>query len=165
MSHYNSAKPQTEPLDEHVVDVKGQSRSTLFLMEQLVVIFIFAICSVVCISIYVESYLIGKSSLEVNNAIRVAGNAAESYISAGGDIYYVAQFLGGINDQTDYKGNLVVYYNDQWESSGKEQASYILRITKTDNPAPSLIIAEVTVSRADGENLFDMTIAAREDGR
>jgi hypothetical protein len=136
MSKYTPADYQNKLLDEQKVDVTGQSKSTLFLIEQLVVIFIF-----------------------------VAGNAAESYISAGGDVHYAVQFLGGINDQTDYNGNLIVYYNEQWEPSEKEQASYVLSIIKTDNPAPALIIAEVTVSRADGEDLFDMTIAAREDAR
>jgi type II secretory pathway pseudopilin PulG len=165
MNRYVAAKPKLEPIDEHVVDVKGQSRSTLFLIEQLVVIFIFAICAVICISIFVESYLIGKSSLEVNNAIRVAGNGAESYISAGGDVNNAVRFLGGINSQAEYRGDLVVYYNEQWQPSEKEQASYVLRIIKTDNPAPSLIIAAVTVSRTDGEDLFTMTIAAREDKR
>jgi type II secretory pathway pseudopilin PulG len=164
MSEYNQNAP-IEPVSENEVDVTGQSKSVLFLIEQLVVIFIFAICSAICISIFVESFLIGKSSLEVNNAIRVAGNGAESYISAGGDVDLAVHFLGGVNDQAAYNGNLAVYYDEQWEPSQKEQAFYILNIIKTDNPAPSLIIADVTVSRVNGENLFDMTIATREDNR
>jgi predicted small secreted protein len=132
-------------------------------MEQLVVIFVFAVCAAVCISIFVESYLIGKGSLELNNAIRIAGNGAESYISAGGDTTNTARFLGAVNSV--YQGDLVVYYDEHWLPCLQEEAHYVLRITNTGNPAPSLITADVTVSRINGEVLYEIAIAVREDGR
>jgi type II secretory pathway pseudopilin PulG len=144
--------------------LNGHSRSTLFLIEQLVVILIFAICSAVCISIFVESYMMGHRTLEVNNAIRAAGNGAESYKASGGDAQETARVLGGINNQADYDEDLLIYYNDQWNPCEKEQALYVLRIIRLNNPAPSLVLAEVTVSRMDGEELFNLRVATRRDG-
>jgi hypothetical protein len=126
-----------------------------------VVILVFAICSVVCISIFVESYLMSNRTIETNNAIRTASNGAEGFKAAGGDIYETLRLLGGFNDQTDYGGVLVVYYNDKWATSLKEDALYVLRINKLDEEVPGLIVAGVTVSRMDGDKLYELTIAAR----
>ncbi|MCL2499508.1 MAG: hypothetical protein FWE90_04130 [Defluviitaleaceae bacterium] len=130
--------------------MKGHSRSTLFLIEQLVVILIFSVCSAVCITIFVESYLISKRTLEINHAVRVAGNAAERYKAAGGNIR---------------EGDGVIYYDGNWDVSTVDEASFVLLITGLDNPAPALARAEITVSRIDGDELYRITVAARGDRR
>ncbi|MCL2604965.1 MAG: hypothetical protein FWD90_10845 [Defluviitaleaceae bacterium] len=126
--------------------MNGHSRSNLFLIEQLVVILIFAVCSAVCVSIFVESYLMSKRTLEVNYAIRVAGNAAESYKASGG--------VDG-----------VIYYDSNWNVSDTDGAYFVLQITTLDNPAPSLTRAEIVVSRISGDELYRLTVAARGDKR
>jgi hypothetical protein len=141
--------------------MNSKSRSALFLMEQLIVIFVFSVCAAVCISIFVESYLIAKRSVEVNHAIRVAGNGAESFKAAGGDTRLTAQLLRSVNGQTG--GDLIIYYDYQWNPSPEDQAAYILRISETGSPASSLVLADVVVSRMDGDMLFSLSVAARRD--
>jgi hypothetical protein len=105
----------------------------------------------------------GTKTLEVNNAIRVAGNGAESYKTAGGNVHDAVRFIGGVNSQSGYNGDMVVYYNTQWVPSEKENASYILKIVQTNSPTPALIHADVTVNRMDGDELYRLTIAARRN--
>jgi type II secretory pathway pseudopilin PulG len=148
----------------------GHSRSALFLIEQLVVILIFAICAAICVSIFAESYLMGRKTLEINNAIRVAANGAESFKATGGDVNRAAQILGAVNSQVDYGGDLVVYYDDEWNTSSKEQASYVLQIKeyyhifRPYDGAYSLLLGDAVVSRLEnGEEIFSLMVTARND--
>jgi predicted small secreted protein len=114
-------------------------------MEQLVVILVFAVCAAVCVSIFVESYLMEHRTLEEKNAILAAVSGAESYRASGN---------GG-----------TVFYNDQWEPCVEEEASYVLRTARFMHPDTILGTAEITVSRIDGEVLFILPAAAHSSLR
>jgi hypothetical protein len=112
------------------------------MMEQLVVILIFAICAAVCVSIFVESYLTEHRTLEMKNAILIAGSGAESYKASGGSV-----------TQEE------IFYDDKWDPCDESRASYVLRIKRLDDPDLLLLPAEITVSRTDGEELFVLPVA------
>jgi hypothetical protein len=124
------------------------------MMEQLVVILIFAVCSAVCVSIFVESYLTEHRSLEVKYAILAASSAAESYKATGGDARETVSILGGNHDDA-------VFFDNLWKPSPEDQAFYILRIKPLDDPYSLLILAEITVGTIDGEELFALSVAVR----
>ena len=137
--------------------MNGHSRSTLFLMEQLVVILVFAICSAVCVTIFVESYQMERHSLDMNYALLAAGSGAECYKASGGDTRKAAERL---SDFSVFSGGAAaVYYDEDWNPCGEAGAFYVLRIT----PESSLR-AEITVGKADGEEFVTLTVAARGDG-
>jgi type II secretory pathway pseudopilin PulG len=147
--------------------LKGQSRSTLFLIEQLLVILIFSICAAVCITIFVESYLMSKNTRDVSYAIRVAGNAAESYKAAGGNAYETLRLLHGAQANhavNDNNGGLFVYYDDSWNTINENAASFVLRIQPVDYPAPDLVHAEVVIRRVTGEEMYRLSVTARSGG-
>lgn len=147
------------------------SRSTLFLMEQLVVILIFAICAAACVKIFVESYLMERRALDVSNALLSAQSAAECFKASAGDAEKAAALLGG-NSARDAKNNAVsVFYDGAWDVENWSQSklplepAFILRIIPKDGGHPSLAYADVTVSTyADDEELVTLTVAARRDG-
>jgi acetylornithine deacetylase/succinyl-diaminopimelate desuccinylase-like protein len=124
------------------------------MMEQLIVILVFAICSAVCVSIFVESYLTERGALEMKNAILAASSAAESYKASDGDARKTVMILGGFHDEA-------VFYDESWAPCAEDQAAYILRIARIDDPYSLLILAEITVSKITGEELFSLPAAVR----
>ena len=137
--------------------MNGHSRSTLFLMEQLVVILVFAVCSAVCVTIFVESYQTERRALDKNYALLAAGSGAECYKASGGDARKAAERLSGF---AVFAGEAAaVYYDEDWNPCGEAGASFVLRFTPG---AP--LRAEITVGKADGEELVALTVAARGDG-
>jgi type II secretory pathway pseudopilin PulG len=135
------------------------SRSTLFLIEQLVVILIFAVCAAVCVSIFVESYMMERRATDVSNALLVAKSGIESYKAFAGDAERTASVLGGVV----YSGGdtVTVYYDEHWDLFTEDGAAYILRIAPAGGGHPSLKLVDVTVGTADGDELIALTAAAR----
>jgi hypothetical protein len=87
-----------------------------------------------------------------------AGSGAESFKAFNGDAVKAVSVLGGVEN---YTGEPAVFFNDKWKPSDAEQAAYILRIIQVDDPESLLLLANVVVSRTDGEELFDLPVAVR----
>ena len=147
-----------------------RSKSTLFLIEQLIVIAVFAICAAACISILTASYFYATDSQSAGNAILKAETAAELYKATGGDVYMIAGFLGGIVESgvNSHPGTVYasVYYNNAWQISNEATASYVLRISSTGTLYASLGIrlesGSITVEKITGEQLVAFPLAARQ---
>ena len=136
--------------------MEGRSRSTLFLMEQIVVITVFAICAAVCVKILAVSFLITVDAVDTRNALLVAESAAESHKAFGGDITRIAELLGGAADAIN--DIIVIYYDSNWQPVLEAYGSFALRLELYES---SVIFAYITVSRTDGEELISLTAAAR----
>jgi len=146
-----------------------RSKSTLFLIEQLIVIAVFAICAVACISILTAAYFNSIESNGTSNAIHKAESAAEVFKATGGDLFMTADILGGTADVggLGHSGAVyaTVYYNSAWQIADESDASYVLRIAAagTSHTELSFILTsgELTVERITGEELVSLTLAAR----
>jgi len=141
-----------------------RSKSTLFLIEQLIVIAVFAICAVACISILTAAYFNASDSRAKSNAVLKAESAAEVFKAIGNDIDTTMNILGGINGvRYNYPG-VTVFYDSYWQVSNENNASYVLHIgyypTGTGN---TLIIADLTVDRITGEQLVIFPLTARKN--
>jgi type II secretory pathway pseudopilin PulG len=75
--------------------MKGRSRSTLFLMEQLVVIAVFAICAAVCVRLLFAAYQINVDAVDTRHALILAENVAESFKAFNGDIDNIFETVWG----------------------------------------------------------------------
>jgi len=145
-----------------------RSKSTLFLIEQLIVIAVFAICAAACISILTTAYFYTKDSAATNNAILKAESAAELFKATGGDYNHVADMLGGSSSRdSSFASMVTVYYDSLWNTCTSFEASYVLRmfVVETSNTAPdfTLIAGNVTVERVSGEELIFFPVAARAE--
>jgi len=140
-----------------------RSKSTLFLIEQLIVIAVFAICAAACISIFTAAYFYTNDSAAASKAIVKAENAAEVFKATGGNVADVAEILGGTVLSTD--SSMIVYYNDQWQTCGIIDASYLLSLvaeTQTQaNQEQSLITGTLTIIRYTGEQLVSFPLVVR----
>jgi type II secretory pathway pseudopilin PulG len=147
-----------------------RSKSTLFLIEQLIVIAVFAICAAACISILTASYFYATDSQASGNAVLKAETAAELYKATGGDVIMIAGFLGGIVESgTDGHPDTVyatVYYNQAWQISNESAASFVLRInsTATSYASHGILLAsgDISVEKITGEQLVAFPLAARQ---
>ena len=139
-----------------------RSKSTLFLIEQLIVIAVFAICAVACISILTAAYFNANDSKSTSHATLRAESAAEVFKANSGDISAVSAILGGTRGERSGYPGVSVYYDNEWQPSNEENASYILHIgyypTGLNN---ALVVANLTVDRITGEELVAFQLAAR----
>ena len=72
-----------------------RSRAPLALMEQILMLLVFAVAAVICLRAFVWSDSTSRYGAARDEALTVAQSAAEILKSNGGDLYGVARVLGG----------------------------------------------------------------------
>jgi hypothetical protein len=142
--------------------MRDRSKSTLFLIEQLIVIAVFAICAAACIRILTNAFFYSKDSRDISIALLAAESGAESFKAVTGDLERIAELIGGdvyIIDGGDTV--LIVYYDLKWQPSCEDEAFYVMRMANVRDEAapPRLLTGEVTVERVTGEELVSIPVA------
>ena len=138
----------------------GRSKSTLFLMEQIIVIAVFAICAAVCVSLLTSAYLMTRNSVDTRNALMIAENAAESHKAFNGDIAQIANILGG--NASAGSDNFRIYYDNNWQVADSSDASFVLNFEIiSDNLVTFSDISVYSSSDSNPELLISLTAAAR----
>ena len=144
----------------------NRSKSTLFLIEQLIVIAVFAICAAACISILTAAYFYTNDSKAANHAVLKAESGAEIFKASGGDYGKITELLRGIAG-TDINGNssITVFYNGLWQVSTITEAEYFMIIISEDPQQfannHTLSTSILTVNKITGEELVSLPLAAR----
>ena len=142
--------------------MNNRSRSTLFLIEQLIVIAVFAICAAACISIMTTSYFYANDSRDLSNAVLAAENGAETYKAAAGDLDITARLLGGTTVQVGSAVPAVVYYDSSWQVCAAGNAEYIMSLTNhTESQSLPVKTGLLTVEKLTGETLVTFDVAVR----
>lgn len=127
-----------------------KSRASLVLMEQLIMILIFALTAALCLQVFVRADGISWETELQDQAVLLAQNGAETLKACGGNLDEAAKTLGGEAD-----GNAVTVPYGQ------------LRLELENLPAeiPGLGQAEVRIVEVKtGETLFFLTVAWQEVG-
>lgn len=123
--------------------MKRNSKSSLFLMELMIALLIFAVCACVCAVINAKASVNISESRDISNALILAQNSAE-------------KIKGG------FENNNVAYYNsdlDITDSLDNENTVYsvVTKITETDNG-----VSEYTVEvfrTADNKLIYNINSA------
>jgi len=147
--------------------MRYRSKSTLFLIEQLIVIAVFAICAAACISILSNAYFLARDTRDVSNALLVAESLAESFKAVSGDLEAAAEISGGNLKTVDGTDTITMFFSDNWLQTDEDTAQYILQLKSDNQPPshPSLLTGAVTVSRTTGDQLLTFPIATRQATR
>ena len=124
-----------------------RNKAPLALLEQILMLLIFALAAVICLRVFLWSDDTSRHSARRDDALIHAQTVAETVKAYGGDFAAAAAALHG----TVEDGALVV-----------AQKEYTLRAEK-EAPAPYLGRAEIVVE-AEGEVLFTLPIAWQEVG-
>ncbi|MCL1819819.1 MAG: hypothetical protein FWG36_04075 [Oscillospiraceae bacterium] len=131
-----------------------RSKASLFLLEQLIVILVFALCAAACVRVFVFSYTTANNTRDTSNALLIAESAAEAFKFTGGDIGRTTSILSGA------AGSGEIHYDGDWKPSAKSEAVYSLVFSQLENDG-TVKKCKVNVSRAeDDELLITLDIAA-----
>ena len=142
--------------------MENRSRSTLFLMEQLMVILIFAICSAVCVKIFVDSYIVANASKDLKNSLIVAENGAESYKAFAGSAHEVSSNLGGTYANADDGSEITVFFDEEWQHCREDDAAYVMRIlSRATGDSSPLRSGDLSVETMTGREIVSFTVRTR----
>lgn len=135
------------------------SKTGLFLIELILSIFFFIIITIVCIQLFVRSYTISNSTINMNHSIQWIQNISEIFLSYNGDFSKLKDALEYTSSCSD--STLEMFFDDDWNIiNNKKDASYIINavntLTKTSDGKFSLLI--ITAEDNEGEIIFTNTI-------
>lgn len=126
-----------------------KNKASLTLMEQLIMVLVFALAAAICLRAFVSADRISQETAARDKAVYLAQNGAETIKACGGDFAEAAEHLGG--EETE--NGLTVRYND----------GFSLEVQEIFTQIPGLGQAEVRVIW-DNQALFSLTAAWQEVG-
>ena len=142
------------------------SKSTLFLMEMIIVVLIFALCAAVCLHLFAASQKMTEESEQLNRAVTVTKTMAGYYKATDGSLYLMQELLEGPAQLLEHDAvELVVYYDDAWAPVEKPvDKGFCLRVKSLTAPNASLQEAEIGVSRMDETQIFQIVVKKAATG-
>ena len=132
-----------------------RNKTPLALMEQLVMVLVFALAAAVCVQVFVLSDGLSRTSAARARALVEAQNAAEILKSLGGDYQAAAAACGGV-----WNGQILGWSLETGEASGEE--TYHVLVTPADSGSALLGRAEVSVYAGEGTLLAALPVAWQE---
>lgn len=111
------------------------SKDSLFLMELALAILLFAICSAVCLKLFVAARETADKSRELSFAVLSAQSVAECYKAAEGDMEELSGMLSGSVSEK----SVSVYYDRRWQISSWEDCCYVLELSENSNVADIIV--------------------------
>jgi len=137
-----------------------QSKAPLALMEQMVMLLVFALAAALCLQIFVYSDAASKRSEARDKAALLCQSVAESLRHTEGDLEAVAEMMDFPDSACTREGPLLeAYYNGDWTLSSAGAYAYCLRASLVDCAQDGLGGADVKVVEAkDGGELFTLRV-------
>lgn len=132
---------------------KARSKSSLFLMELILVILFFSISAAICMKVFATAKVKTDFSRNVSNATFAAETIAETFKDCDGNLIELAEKFDGEASGT----TLIVYYDNEWNSCKKGNESFVMTVNKTTEEY--LQKAEIDINTASGEDLFELVVA------
>lgn len=143
-----------------------RSKTPLVLMEQMIMLLVFALASALCLQAFVKSDQMSRDSENRDRALQAAQNAAEVIRSTGGDFRQAAALL----DASDWEeGSLTIFYGGDWKPSepiaeNVYPLGYTLGAQRQETDIPGLGKAEVWVQDDEtGADLARFPVAWQEE--
>ncbi len=138
---------------------ENESKAPLALMEQVIMVLVFALAAALCIQAFVLARTISLRLTERDHAVNISQTLAETVKVYGGSAEDVIEELGG-----EMSGEqLVFYYNSDWEQLSREKkADYRVVFEKTDRDH-FCQYGKITVSDTEKDSeIYSLRIAWQE---
>ena len=119
-----------------------RSKAPLVLMEQLIMVLVFAIAAALCLRMFVSSGKLSQRYADTDMAVQVAQTEAERLKH---------------NKLAWPDGKMTIPYDESWQPT-TENAAFYLYIT-CSQPTPYLAQAHISVCTLAGEELFALPVA------
>lgn len=124
-----------------------KSKASLTLMEQLVMVLVFALAAAVCLRAFVYADKLSRETQDRDRAVYIAQNGAETVKACRGGFAEAAALLGGAETE---EGLTVCY-----------ETGFRLEAERLPTETAGLGRAEIRVTKGD-EVLFSLTVAWQE---
>lgn len=137
-----------------------KSKAPLALMEQMIMVLVFALAAALCLRAFALSDRLSRESEAQDRAVLLAQNAAEVCKAGGGDLRLLRTVLGGQVDA----GGWMAFYDEELNAVAVEaDAVYRVEVMPAVEMIPYLGTARVSVYMAEsGGLLFDLTASWQE---
>ena len=125
--------------------VRTTSKSSLFLIELIIVILFFSIAAAICVLLFAHARVTSIESGRLTMSVTYSQNAVEALRATGGNDQGLEQLLG-VKKKTD--GSFVAEYDKDWnlvESNGE----YRLTMVVSSDDARKLLRGEVSIAEFD----------------
>jgi len=139
-----------------------KSKAPLALVEQMIMVLVFALAAALCLRAFALSDRISKEGEAQDGAVLLAQNAAEVCKAGGGDWAYMEFVLGGESLQN---GWMALYDEEQVIVAAEPDAVYEVVVLNEASPVSGLGRASVSVYDTGGELLFRIPAAWQEEVR
>ena len=136
-----------------------RSKAPLAMMEQLVMVLVFALAAALCLQVFVLSDKTSRRNEARDRAVLEAQNTAEELKSLRGDLARAAGLYGGTFDGQTWNRS----YDADWVQEDGGDVAYRILAIPADSGDPLLGRAEVTVYTAEGDPLASLPVAWQED--
>ena len=129
-----------------------KNKAFLPLMEQLIMILVFALTAVLCLKGFTLANHASHRQENRNHAALKVQNAAELLKASSGDFTETAIQLQGILTDTF----IVVSYDSRWEPvSSQNDSDFLLKITPAETDSPLLGAAHIALYEASAPEIHD----------
>ena len=135
-----------------------ENRSFLNLIEQQLMILVFAVAAAICIKTFVYSDMISRDTETRDRAVEAAQNVAECIKNSSGDIALAASVLGGTEDGDDW----VIMFDENWQEVTSD-GEYTVRVS-AEKRTGLYTAGRITVTDGD-DTVFSMPVSWQEEGR
>lgn len=120
------------------------SKSSLVLMELIIVILFFSLASTVCIQLFAKSHLLSSRTVNENHAVIHAQNLAECFLATEGDVAQIKTlFETHVSDTPE--NTVLLLFDGNWKECSENDACYSACLV-TNPEAEGLLSAEITIS-------------------
>lgn len=133
-----------------------KSKAPLVMMEQMVMILVFALAAALCLQAFVLSDSLSEKARQRDMAVLLCENAAEAQ-------QFAAKTDNPLVDRK-YPAGEGVYYFDEEGNESPEPSFYTVELTRLPERLPCLGEGRVTVKNPEGEELYSLEFAWQEVG-
>lgn len=136
-----------------------RSKACLALLEQMVMVLVFALTAALCLRAFALSDRLSRESERRDRAVLLAQNTAELCKAGGGDWTLLEQKLGG---EVRPEGWRALCGETLQPVATPEEAAFAVEVRPEHTEAEGLGRATVVVFAADGTELFQLPVAWQE---
>ena len=137
-----------------------KSKIPLILMEQMVMLLVFALAAALCLQAFVKSDQMSGRSHDRDRAVTLVQEMAETVRHCGG-VEEAAKLL----EANCSDGHFILAYDEIWNPGETEEVHYVLKVEEIHGEQHGLGMALITLEpcAAPAEPLFQVAVAWQED--
>lgn len=126
---------------------KSESKAPLALMEQVIMVLVFALAAALCIQAFVHARNISLHMTERDHAVNIGQTLAETVKAYGGNLEEVCKELGGSVEGK----KLVLYYDSEWNTVESSEDAEFRALFQPEDNDNFCQYGRVSVSETDGD--------------